>query len=992
MKGEFDCFSGFLPKNNKLPLCVKFIPFYGDQMNFIPKINNRHFATLIFALIFFACFFSANAQNQSISGRLSDKKDGSSITGVDVILNNSNDSLKKFIAVTDTGGAFVFKDLPNGNYQLKTLYIGYKDYKVTIALAGSGRELGEIKLEQSNTLLKTVEVEAVQDRVKQKGDTTEYNSKAYKVNKDATTEDLVGKMPGITTDGGTLKAHGEAVQKVTIDGREFFGDDASMAVKNLPAEVVDKIQVYDRMSDQSRFTGFDDGNSQKTMNIITKNGKSNGVFGKLYGGYGTDDRYQGGGNINYFKGPRRISLIGLSNNINVQNFSTQDLLGVQGGSSGGMRGSMGGGGGSSGNFLVGQQSGINSTNSAGFNYSDNWGKKIQITGSYFYNSTNNASTTVLERNYFLSGQSGQVYNQNSVTGSSNYNNRASIRLTYNIDSLNTIIFTPGFNWQKNNSTSNLFGVNTRSNGSLLNNTTNNSGAKNSGYNSNDNLLFQHKFKKLGRTVSLNVGATLNEQQSTSSLYALNNYYTKPDTATTSLIDQRTTSPSNGNTYSSSLSYTEPITKKTMLQLNYNPSYNINNSDKETNQINNATGQYSIFDTLLSNKFNSTLFTQRGGLSFRARTDKLNFMIGANYQNVALAGQEIYPKALKVTKSFDNVLPTMMFNYRFSKKSNLRIFYRASTNTPSISQLQNVIDNSNPLQLSTGNPDLKQQYSHSATIRYSFTNPEKGRTFFLFANGGYTADYFANQSIIARTNTVLPDGILLYAGSKITMPVNIQGYWNGSTFLTYGLPVKFIKSNLNLNAGLTYNRTPGLINNATNFVNNYNATGGLVLSSNISEKVDFKISCTGNYFVVDNTLQPQANTNYYLQTSGIKFNWLPWKGLVFNLDLNHNLYSGLGSAFNQSIFLWNGGVGYKFLKKQAAEIRIIYFDLLNQNNSISRNITDTYVETNTVKVLRQYFLLNFTYTIRNFNSPPVNKSTGNEPPQGPPQGGGRWNDR
>jgi hypothetical protein len=294
-----------------------------------------------------------------------------------------------------------------------------------------------------------------------------------------------------------------------------------------------------------------------------------------------------------------------------------------------------------------------------------------------------------------------------------------------------------------------------------------------------------------------------------------------------------------------------------------------------------------------------------------------------------------------------------------------MYYRTSTNAPSISQLQSVIDNSNPLLLSTGNPNLEQEYSHMFITRYSLANIEKGRSLFLFLNTTYTANYIGSSTYIGKGTSSIIDGVTLNRGAQLTKPQNLQGYVNIGTFLTYGFPVKFLKSNLNINAGLTYNSTPSLINDAQNDASTYALNTGLVLSSNISEKIDFTVSYSPYYNIVKNSIQTQLNSNYFNQLSSAKFNWLPWKGLVITTDVTHTYYTGLGNGYNVNFFLWNAAIGYKFMKNRAADIRITSFDLLNQNNSISRTVTGTYIEDTKTQVLKRYFMVVFTYNIRNF---------------------------
>jgi hypothetical protein len=324
-------------------------------------------------------------------------------------------------------------------------------------------------------------------------------------------------------------------------------------------------------------------------------------------------------------------------------------------------------------------------------------------------------------------------------------------------------------------------------------------------------------------------------------------------------------------------------------------------------------------------------------------EKANLMLGANYQNVILEGVQKTPIPFSVKKTFDNVLPNAMFSYQLTKQNNIRIFYRTNTNAPTINQLQSVIDNSNPLSLSTGNQSLTQEYSHNIVTRYGFTNADKGKTFNLFLNANSTQNYIGNSTYTVRDSSQKFGDLTLIKGSQLSKPENFDGYWNINSFITYGFPVKKLKSNMNLNLGTTYNKTPSKINNLVNYTNTFVLTSGFVLASNISEKIDFTISYTAFYNVVENTLNSKLNNNYFYQISSAKLNLLPWKGLVLRSEIINTYYTGLGSSFNQNFYLWTGGVGYKFMKNNAAEIVFNTYDILNQNNNISRTIAGNYIE-------------------------------------------------
>ena len=926
---------------------------------------------IIFVLLLSVAVY---AQQTDVTGKFINSKDNSSLVGVGIMLVNKVDTTKVVQTSTDTKGRFYFKNISFGVYKMKAFYVGFNKFENVVFINGSKSDVGVFKMEEVATRLKTVVKEEKIIKSELKNDTTELNANAFKVNKDASSQDLVTKMPGITTEGGVVKAQGENIQKVLIDGKEYFGDDAAIALKNIPAEVVDKIQIFDRMSDQSYFTGFDDGNTQKTMNIVTRNGRGAGTFGKAYGGYGTDDRYNAGGNLNYFKGSRRISVIGLANNINQQNFSSQDLLGVTGsqgggGGRGGMGGFFGGGGGGGGgnnNFVVGSQSGINVTNSVGLNYIDAWGKKATIQASYFFNEVQNNTENNLTRNYF-GKLANEQYNQSSISSFRNLNHRINARFEYNFDTSNSLIITPKFSFQDYRSSSTLLGA-TDSMQTLLsrlplNKTSDTSSTKGSGYSFSNNILLRHKFAKFGRTISWNIGTDVNVKSGTNDLYTQNNFYKSIGTIlndSVSPFDQRTPTSSNGYNYSTSINFTEPVGKMGQLMFNYTPSYAVNNSEKITNSKDTTSGEFTNFNNTLSSKYISDVNTQRGGLSYRMRTENSMFMFGLNYQWVGLGGTITYPvdSNPNLSRTYINYLPGAMFMHKFSKNSNLRMFYRTSTNAPSISQLQTVIDNSNPLLLSTGNPNLIQSYSHNVITRFSLSNPDKGRTFFIMLSGNYTSAFIGNS-----TSTI-------GNGKQISMPVNLDGYMNANSYVTYGFGLKKLKSNLNLNLGVTYNRTPGQINNLMNYSNTYGINSGFVMGSNISERVDFTITYSGYFNKIENTIQSGTANNYFYHTATAKFNLMPFtgsllKGLVLSSDVTNMYYNGLGSSYNINYYLWNGGVGYKFLKSQNAEIRFLTFDILNQNNSISRNITGTYIEDSRTKVLNRYYMLMFTYNIRNF---------------------------
>ena len=912
------------------------------------------------------------AQTSTVKGTLRDDIDKTPVSGATVVLYLQKDSSRQEVKsiVSNAQGSFELAGLATDSFMIEISSIGYEKINRSVVANESVQDLGTISLIKQGKELADVTVISKAPPVIQKGDTSQFSASQFKVNPDATTEDLIKKMPGITVDkDGTVTAQGEQVRKVTIDGRDFFGDDASAALKNLPSEVVDKIQVFDRLSDQAQLTGFDDGNTQKAINVVTKSGVKNGQFGRIYAGYGTDERYAAGGNISFFKGNRRISLVGNFNNINQQNFGSQDLLGLtsaggrQGG--GGFRGGGGGnfrGGGGADNFMVGQSSGISKTNAFGINYGDQWGKKVNVTGSYFYNnSVNNNQSFVNTQTFFnpkdiFSRQSG-----NSVTN--NTNHRINMRLEYKIDSSNSLFIIPSLNFQKNNSSSmssleNFYGLN-----DSINNSISNSNSDRNGYNLRNSILYRHSFAKRGRTISLGFNTNYTKNDGESITNARYHFFNDP-LLIDSLQNQFYDNATSGYTIGGNVAYTEPIGKKGQLQLDYTSSVQKNKADQQTFSFDGI--KYSEFDTSLSNRFDNTITTNNAGINYRlgqSRDEQLSF--GVNFQNSKLQSQRIFPTVTSVNQTFSNILPNAMWRKKLSTTSNIRVFYRASTNFPNVNQLQDVVNLTNPLRISSGNPDLRQSYTHFLSGRYTYTNSKTSRSFFANIFLQTANDYISNATYIATADSAIQQGIILKRGSQLTKPVNLDGYKTLRTFFTYSLPVKPIKTTVNLNVGFAYSKLPGQVNYRATTTNNYVYNTGIVLASNISEYVDFNLSYNANFNEAKTMSLNNSYSKFINQSAGMQLNLLSKNGWFIQNDVSNQTYSGLTAGLNQSFWLWNAAIGKKFLKKQAGELKLSVFDLLKQNQSIVRTVTGAYIEDAQSQVLQQYFMLTFTYSLKNF---------------------------
>ncbi len=941
---------------------------------------------LLFITFFYACGL-AYGQGYGLFGRVVDGASQEALTGAHVMLLRLADSTTQATTTNERGG-FMFQGVLPGSYELKFSYLGYETRTLPAEVVDAPLRLGQVALSEEALNLEQVQVIERLPAASQQGDTAQFNAGAFKVNPDANAEDLIRKMPGVVVEGGRVQAQGEDVQQVLVDGKPFFGNDPATALRNLPAEVIDKIQVFDQLSEQAQFSGFNTGETTKGINIITKPSMRNGQFGRLYAGYGSDERYQAGGIVNFFKGNTRVSLIGQSNNVNQQNFSTEDLVGITGSS--GRRGPGGGpgggggrpGGGSIGDFLVGQQDGISTTHALGLNYMDKWGKKVDVTGSYFFNLSDNEASQDLFQNYVNNADFGQTYDEQSFSESRNINHRLNFRLEYQIDSSNSILLRPRLSLQQNDGRESTSGLSILG-ASPLSSTSYRFSPELAGIDFSNSLLWRHRFSKAGRTFSLNLNTGYNDKEGERFLFSENTIFNGG--AVSDTLDQFSDLFSKGWSVEASANYTEPLGEKAQLQFNYEWGYEKGDSEQETFDFEESSQGYSLFNQPLSNTFNNTYIRQEAGTGYNLRGENGSFNARVSLQWAELESEQVFPEAGQISRSFFNVLPSLFYRYQFSRQENLRIGYRPRTSPPSIQQLQDVVDNSNPLRLRTGNPALDQSYSHRLFMRYSKTNPEKSNVFFAMLSGQLTEGYVGNSTLTTRNDTLIAGGILLPQGGQLIRSVNLDGYWNVRGFVTFGRPLRLLKSNLNFNISADFTRQPGEVNGNINYARNTRLGLGLVLSSNISKNVDFTIASQSNYGTADNSLSTALNTNYFNQSSRVGLNLIFLNGFVLNSELNHQLYTGLSEGFDQDFWLWSLSLGRKLLKNQRGELKLTAFDLLEQNNSIQRNVTDAYIEDIRTAVLQRYLMLTFTYNLRNFGG-------GTPPPQderrdfGPPPGG------
>lgn len=919
-----------------------------------------------FILLYSLC--SVTLMAQSLLGTVTDKATKEGLISATVQLVSSDG--KSSYTSTDLNGGFQFKKLQPGTYTLQVTYVGYKPYKEKQTFAEGQQKEIKIEMAEDAQLLGEVSVQGRATRAEQKGDSLLYNAEAFQVMMGSSAEDLLAKMPGIVVEGGTIQAQGEQVQKVLVDGKEFFDGDVNLAIKNLPSDIIASIEVFDKKSEQAEFTGFDDGEEIKTINIVTKSGFRQGTFGEVSGGYGTDDRYKVNGNLNFFNDDRRISVLGMSNNVNQQNFSQEDLAGVMSaGSSGRGRGGRGGrsggksggtGGSSTSNFMVGSLGGVTSANGVGLNYVDQWGEKWKVTGSYFFNQSDNLTQQQTDREYFESVLPGMTYNEYQENSMKNWNHRFNMKLDYQMTERTSLQFRPTLSFQNNDSYGLLQGQNL-ANGTTESETETTSFGKSNAYNIGADLMLRHRFLKEGRTLSLMLSGAMRNTDGDTYMDYLNTLYGLELSPVTDDYSQWKQTLNQQYTLRSNLSYTEKLTDNLQLQLGYKMSYTDSENDKKTYDRSAVTDLYDQLDESLSNEYQSGYLTQAGNVGLRYRAGRLSAMLGVDAQWADLKGDLVYPQPDELSHKYFSVLPSFTLRYSLDRTNSFQLRYRSRSSSPSVTDLQNVIDNSNPLFLSAGNPNLDQQVSHTANLRYLRTT-KSGHTFIAMVGATIQQDYVADSTFTAKEDVALSPTVTLNKGSQFTRPVNLDGYYSLQSMVTYGFPVDFIRSNINFSLSANYANVPTIFDGVESRTRELNLIPKLIIGSNISKNLDFTASYSAGISKMFSSLDTAAESDYVTHTAAAKLGWTFFWGLTFRSTFNYVGYTGLDTD-TEDYFLWNLSLGKKFLKNNAAEIRIEAFDVLKQNQAFTHRTGSNYYDYVNSNVLQPYAMISFVYTIR-----------------------------
>ncbi|HJH35252.1 MAG: TonB-dependent receptor [Parabacteroides distasonis] len=897
---------------------------------------------LMLLMILFSPMAFAQQSGVNVTGSVVEQGNDTPIEQATVRLLNVKDSAMVRGVVSARNGSFTLKNVKKGSYLLHITFIGYDPLYQPLQITGKKNPVNVGKLELSDGAIELGEAVVIgkAPEVTVRNDTVEYNADSYKVTEGSVLEDLLKKMPGVEVDSeGKITVNGKEVKKVMVDGKEFFSDDPKVASKNLPAKMIDKLQVLDKKSDMAQMTGFDDGEEETVINLTVKPGMKQGWFGNAYGGYGSKDRYEGNAMVNRFVNNDQITFMGGANNTNNMGFS--DLAST-------MFSGMGGGGGRRGGFGAG--SGITSSGNAGLNFSKEFKPdKLTLGGNTRYSHSDNDARSKSDRQNILPGDSSSYDNSEAMSRTKSDNFGVDFRLEWKPDTMTQLIFRPSFSFS-HSMNDNFSDATTLDNERDTVNTNKSSNySESNGYNLNASIDFSRKLNNKGRVFS----ATLSGGNSDSYSDGMNRsdivYFNQTDALKNSIIDQRSRYDNKGFNYRAYVSWVEPIGHNNFIQATYSISQRKQEALKNVyNQ--DADGIYNVLDSAYSQSYRNNFISQRASLSFKSQRAKFNYTIGLNLDPSYSSSENFVGDTTlsKITRKVVNLSPMAQFNYMFDKRTNLRIMYNGRTSQPSMTQLQPVADISDPTNITIGNPDLNPRYTNNVFIRFQQFTPEKQRAFMIMANGSYIIN-----DIVSYTSYNQETGV------KTTTYKNVNGNYSGNVRMMLNTPLKNKKFSINSMTMASFANSNGYINEEKNTNRNLilSERGGIDFRSSY---LDLGVNGNIRYNATSNSLQKENNQNTFnYGAGGYTTIYLPLNFKIES-DVNWSTNSGYGDGFKQNEVLWNASASKSFLKNNQGTLRFKIYDILQQRSNISRSITASYIQDSEYNTLGSYFMVHFIY--------------------------------
>lgn len=897
----------------------------------------------ILVILFLVITSQSFSQKMSISGNVQDTVAKKPTKNAVAMAIRIKDSVLIAHTRTDEKGFFTFANLPIDTVQI--IISDSKFAEQSFYVFGSAKnyefDFGKIVLPPKSQQLGEVIIYAYKDPVYYKGDTLIYNADSFKVKPNATVEDLLRKLPGIKVDAaGKITSQGKEVSQVLVDGDEFFGSDPTVATKNLAANGVESVQVYEKKNENAA-----DGEDETTqvMNLKLKEDAKKGYFGKVSGASDFQNFYEGELLANKFKGSQKISVFALGSNTPRSSFGWGDMYkygldnesNMQSNDEGDMWWSSN----------DNQNNGVPQTLKSGFYYTDKITKKTKLGVNYTYNNNQLSASGSTRSQYFLS-------DSNYVTDNANLNFQKSeghsinFKVTQTLDSLTELEIEPKFKLNKSKQDNKQATSFFDSKDSLIRQTNVLNANDASGYNINTTAKLTHKFKNRDRLFRMNYNLVIDDNKSDG---LLKSYPSILDTLSgNDSINQKKINTSYAQSHNATVVYTEPLTKKIKLEFDYLFNYSTSKQSKKAQDYSN--GEYTNYDSLLTNDFETVKMINRFGLKFIHETKKQSFNFGARLRNVDITNTNIITNK-EVKQSVNNILPFLGYTYRFSQSTRFNFRYTTSSMQPTVNQLQPVPDNSNPNQILLGNASLLPTFNHNLSASFNSYKPISGKYVWMNANYSLTDNAFANS--------VSFDSL----GRTVSKTVNVDGNYNAGGYVGGGIPFFSRALSISPSANSNYSSTTGFINSEKNITKNLSVGGGLDIELNI-DTLSFSVGYKYNYNNPSSSLSIASNKPYTEQSFDADFMLkLPFK-IVVQTDAEYVMNSRRANGYNINYIVWNASISKSFLKNENLILELQGNDILNQNISNSRTVQDNVIIDNKTNIISRYFLLKLTYK---FNS-------------------------
>ena len=905
---------------------------------------------------------------QQVRSSLIDANTGAALTHAAVKVTQQKDTTVKKSGLTDAQGLFVFDKLPKGDYRLQIHAMGYTDTLIHFSIpAGKFNALpGTLYLRPDRGIqLKEVVIKDDGPAVSMKGDTIEYNATKFKTKDNAVVEDLLRKLPGVNIDKtGTIKAQGEVVQRVLVDGKEFFGSDPSIATRNLPADMIQKVQVLDKNSDMAEFTGVADGKQQKTINLITKKDRKRGYFGNLNGGLGDASHYEAGLNVNSFVNEAQMSLIMKGNNVNKSGFSTTELIRLLS-QNPEMFNSLPPSalseltkmksvrieGNSEALADLARPSGLTDTKYGGLNFNNDWSDRLKLRSSYFFNDNRTTDKFDNSRQYLLL-QSPYNYLQSGTKTNHTNNKRIDLSTDVKLSNRSSIKISPRVNLSNadRNSDQTFSSATIGTNPVPLNDGTQMFKSNSSNNIVSGNTLFKHRLTKAGRTLVFETTPEYFQSKSNYLNQSTNNLYTD-NRKTTENTDQQTLSTGNIYNLNNNLVYTEPISSKYLLQAGQQFYYSHGKYLRQVSNRNAGNGNYDNPVPALSDNYSSDRIEYNSKLSVSGNYKKFNYTVGAGFKQSQVRGSSLL-RNYHVDQHYRALLPSAYATYKVSASEKLVLNYAMETNMPSVSNLQPIEDNIDPLFTRKGNPDLGQERSQRLSLSFNSFQLAAGNSVYA----SFNLNWF-NQQITDHTITDAA------TGKQLITPVNVSGNYRYGLNMGKTIRLDGNGSSLTAEVNGAYSKSSLMNNNLLNNIKTLSISPELSVNYYLGNKVSLSGRGSASW-----------NTRRFSRLTGLPAeNWLLSYSLEsivilpFKMSLEGSIDGfstpGLSKGYNTNVMVLNSGLNKEFGKQFSikAEAR----DLLNRNQSISRITGNGYIEDKRNNALGRYFQLSAVYKFRHF---------------------------